>query len=380
MGQNQSADEEPEGSARERFKENPGRRDYHDAHLLDNTCPLLQQPLTVLDLILSFLPASDLSSLAQSCKVMNQIVEEFLLHSLHSHKLVSNMRLFLSANSGLLTQQEMLMSQNLSLQCESQRSPSKEDLLHLMECLEQYEGRVRRISCCDQRVEFLHRDNPELVTIVHDDLIARNITVVSDLRQFECLELHYTWEEVPPGVYTVSVRMRFGENRGPQSETYRTEWKVKWPGVEDTKEQVCIGSAGWWQKLSSMDITEQDISKGQRVGHVAGWVAGSIAGRMVGGVGGQLAGQIAGRAAGRAMGGKAVEMAAKVRGKWAKWDMDGLRIEWESDGEDFTGWFWVRLEAFEVKRDGEVKFTVKDVEPLGWSSDLVLDILELKRD
>ena len=44
--------------------------------------------------------------------------------------------------------------------------------------------------------------------------------------------------------------------------------------------------------------------------------------------------------------------------------MDGLRVEWASDGEDFTGWFWVQLEAFEVKRDGEVNFTMKDVEPL----------------
>ena len=89
------------------------------------------------------------------------------------------MHLFLSTNSGLLIEQEMLMSQNISLKFESQRSPSKEDLLHLTKCLEQYEGRVRRISCCDQRFEFLHHDNPELVTIVHDDLISRNVTAVS---------------------------------------------------------------------------------------------------------------------------------------------------------------------------------------------------------
>ena len=77
------------------------------------------------------------------------------------------------------------------------------------------------------------------------------------------------------------------------------------------------------------------------------------------------------------VGKKAGQVAGRVKGKFLK--QDGLRVEWEEDGGDLTGWIRVEMDDVVVERNGDISFMMKDVRSLGWGPDLMFDYLELKK-
>ena len=106
MGQDQSVVAEQEGSARERFLENPNRIDHYIAPLLDASCPLLTQPQPVLELIFSYLSLESLADLSMTCSQLDILVGEFMRHTCTTGILFSSRERFLSLNNNLLTQPE----------------------------------------------------------------------------------------------------------------------------------------------------------------------------------------------------------------------------------------------------------------------------------
>ena len=56
-----------------------------------------------------------------------------------------------------------------------------------------------------------------------------------------------------------------------------------------------------------------------------------------------------------------------------------MRVEWEEENGEMTGWVRVEMNEVVVKREGDISFLMKDVEPLGEGADLVFDFLELRK-
>ena len=245
----------------------------------------------------------------------------------------------------------------------------------MMEHMQYFDVEARRISLTDPSVQFPHREDPEFVKILHNEQLGRNIVWVTHLRQFFPLELECTWEGISPGTYKVMLRMMIGVSAGPYSETFKTDFVLKWPGpnngYQDLKERTNVASNRWWDLVSHRNTTRKE----REAGRMAGWVAGGIAGRVVGGAGGQVVGQLAGRA----VGGRAVQAVKNIKRIDKVLELDGLTVEWEEYDKEMTDWCHVELIEIEVGQIGTVIFSLRDERPLGWAGDLILDFVELRR-
>ena len=163
MGQAQSADGDVEGSARERFLENPTLEERSHAPLLDGSCPFLEQSLIVVETICYYLPPSSLSSLSQTCSLMNNMVGEFLRHSCSPDIIRSCEERFLVRTNRLTTLYERQLIASMASQLESEENMTRQDMMSLMKAIEHYSKYLVRISVADQRVDFPHRSNPDYV-------------------------------------------------------------------------------------------------------------------------------------------------------------------------------------------------------------------------
>ena len=314
MGQSQSASCSPEaeGSARERFLENPTRVDHYVAPLLDTTsCPIMEQPLTVLETLCSFLTLQDLSVVGMTCTKFNDMVGEFLRHECRSSKLSASLGRFLAASSGLLTLFEQQMAGNLQEQLgEEETDMTRQEMMKLMANIVHYKKEVYRVSVAHDTVGFPHRDNPNYVTVEMDDHLGRDVVRV---REVCWLQVNNTWERVTSGVYNVSIIMKIGDNfRWPHTDQQMTHWTVRWPAEGVVGEKVVMVSKEWWNMLSRKQTPGREVSVGHVAGQIAGRVAGSVAGRMVGGITGQVVGGLAGQRAGGAVGQRAGLRAGQV--------------------------------------------------------------------
>ena len=379
MGQSHSADEDPEGSARERFLENPTGKQHHTAPLLDGSCPFLELPISAMETICSLLPFSSLSSLSQTCSIMNSVVEEFLRHSCISRQLFDCQARFIAGSAGLMTPFEQQLSASIQAQLAAEGDLTRQDMFTLIHNMEYYKKQMIRVSLLDHRVHFPHRDNPDHVETFLEVQLSRNVVWVMDLREFFPLELKYSWQGIHPGVFQVAIRMKIGTSMGPHRDSYMTKFTLRWPGEEEEEVRVVVADRKWWDIVTQTYATQMEMEAGRAAGHVAGRVAGAVAGRMVGGIGAQMAGQVAGGMAGRVVGGKAVEVAGRMKVKFQQNKEDGLKVEWEEENGEMTGWARVEMSEVVVKGDGEISFLMKDDEPLGRAADLIFDFLELRK-
>ena len=171
MGQSHSADEDPEGSARERFLENPTGKQNHTAPLLDGSCPFLELPISAMETICSILPFSSLSTLSQTCSTMNSVVEEFLRHSCSSRQLFDGQARFVAGSAGLMTPFEQQLSASIQAQLAAEGDLTRQDMFNVQS---HPQHGVLQAYGYIQRVEFSHRDNSDLVEIVLDEKLSRN--------------------------------------------------------------------------------------------------------------------------------------------------------------------------------------------------------------
>jgi len=384
MGQSQSApcSFESEGSARERFLENPTRVEHYVAPLLDNnSCPIIDQPITVLETICSFLTLQELSLVAMTCSMFNDMVGEFLRHECCSSKLSTSLGRFLTSNAGLLTLFEQQLAGRLQEQLEEERDISRQDMIKLMVNIVHYKKEVNRVSVVQDRVGFPHRDNPTYVVVEMNDLLGREVVRV---REVCWLQVNNTWEGVRPGVFKVSILIKIGDNfRWPHTDQQMTHWTVRWPAEGVAGEKVVTVSKEWWTMISKKQTPGREVAVGHVAGQIAGRVAGSVAGRMVGGITGQvvggLAGQRAGGAVGQSAGRVAGQVARHVKQKMVNDVEDGLRVEWEEVQGELTGWVRVEMPEMVVEKEGDISFELKDVECPWWKADLLFDFIELRR-
>ena len=306
----------PEGSARERFLENPKHKDYYIAPLLDNSCPIILQPLTVLETIFSSLSLKDVSSFSQTCKLFSSLVGEFLRHECCSSKLLASLNSFVSKNAGLLTLFEQQLTSSLQAQLAASTESNRQVMYKLLLNMEHYNRTVDRVSVVQEKVGFPHRNNPSYVVVERDDTLGREVVRV---KQVCWLQVNHTWEGVRPGEYKVAIRIKIGENfRWPHRPEEMTQWTVKWPGEGVGGERVVLVSKDWWNCIRNRQTPSLEVGQ-------------------------------------------------------------GLSAEWESVKGNLTGWVRVEMPKVVVEKEGQVSFELKDVQCPWWKGDILFDFIELRK-
>ena len=377
MGQAQSADGDVEGSARERFLENPTLEECSHAPLLDGSCPFLEQSLIVVETICYYLPPSSLSSLSQTCSLMNNMVGEFLRHSCSPDIIRSCEERFLVRTNRLTTLYERQLIASMASQLESEENMTRQDMMSLMKAIEYYSKYLVRISVADQRVDFPHRSNPDYVEVVVDQQLDRTVLQVKNLREFFPLFISHTWSRVRPGLYELAARIKMGPSGQPCKASHVTRFSVRWGEGE---ERVVEVDSNWWDMVSMNYTTMREEVVGQTAGGLAGHITGRVAGQMVGGLGGQIAGGVAGGLAGEKVGVKATKAAGRLRQKMkTMWKTAGVKLEWEEYDGEMTGWVRVEISDFLTEREGDISFTISDLHTLGYQAPFLLDFLELRK-
>jgi len=307
---------EAEGSARERFLENPSMKEYYIAPLLDNSCPILEQPPTVMETICSFLSLKDLSRLSQTCQLFSSLVGEFLRHECCSSKLSASLVSFRTRNTGLLSQFEQQLMNSLDSQLAADGDITRQAMYKLLANMEHYNKQVDRVSVVQETVGFPHRGNRTYVAVERDDKLGREVVRV---REVCWLQVGYTWEGIRPGVFQVAVRIKIGDNfRWPHRAQEMTHWTVRWPGEGVGGEKVVMVNKEWWTMIKNKQTPGREVGQ-------------------------------------------------------------GLRVEWEEVKGEHTGWVRVILPVVLVETEGSISFELKDVECPWWKADLLFDFIELKK-
>jgi len=286
------------------------------APLLNDSCPIAQQPSTVLEQIFSSLHLRDLASLSQACKLFSSRVGEFLRHECCSSKLSDKLNNFMSKNAGLLTKFEQRLTGSLEAQLAAGFDTNRQAMFKLLLNMDHYNRTVDRVSVVQERVGFPHRGNPSYVLAERDAELGREVVRVITV----CwLDLSHTWEGVMPGVYKMAIRVKIGENfRWPHRAEDMTEWTARWPGEGVNGEKVVLVSRDWWNCLKKQQTPSFEVSQ-------------------------------------------------------------GLSVEWEQASGSQTGWVRVEMPELVVEEEGNVTFGLKDVQCPWWKSDILFDFIELRK-
>eukprot|EP00092_Neocalanus_flemingeri_P031509 GFUD01034219.1.p1 GENE.GFUD01034219.1~~GFUD01034219.1.p1 ORF type:complete len:331 (+),score=110.68 GFUD01034219.1:362-1354(+) len=300
-----------ESPARQMFLE----KKYYMAPLLDNSCPILEQPSTVVEAICSFLSLKDLSSLSQTCKLFSSMVGEFLRHS--SSKLSSSLDSFVTKNAALLTQFEKQLTDNLQSQLDLSinidKDLSRQAMYKMMVNMEHYIKQVDRVSVLQATVATCTARIKERVAVGRDDKLGRDVVRV----EVNQLQVGHTWREVRPGLYRVSVRMKIGYNfklAWPRRGEDMTHWTVRQPGGD----MVVIVSREWWNMIKNKKKPGRELGQ-------------------------------------------------------------GLGVEWEEVKGEQTGWLRVDLPEVVVEKVGNVSFELKDKEYSWCEKELFFDFIEIRK-
>jgi len=243
---------------------------YYQAPLLDgSTCPLLEVPPNILEIIFSGLSLQELSQLSQACKQFDDQVGEFLRHECHARDLQpTKIYEFLQINRKLLThlESELFIHGDFVLSKEKDELPRKMmySVLYLHHCRRLFIN-CRRVSTTDDSVCFPHRGKNRYIPVRYSDHLDRNIVRVKTA----CwLQFSHEFRDVSPGRYMVSVQVRVESNlaHGDYESDNATQFIVKYPGADaEVKTMSKNVFRNWWQQLYQNKTPSADISDGVQV-------------------------------------------------------------------------------------------------------------------
>jgi len=294
------------------------RKKYYNAPLLDkNSCPISDQPFSILEQILSTLSLEDLASLSLTCKLFNNTVGEFLRHECRSRKLQDSLQKFVNTNSCLLTHKEKQLVGTLQVHLSNDSCLTRQGMYMLLHNMNHYKKTVYRVSVVEEKVGFPHRGNDSYVVTMWDANLRREVVWVKSV----CwLQVNYTYENVVPGVYAVAMVIKIGERfTWPHRAGEMTEWIVRWPEKKVGGERHIMVSRDWWRCLEKGQTPSTEISQ-------------------------------------------------------------GLRVEWEEvKNWRKTGYIKVEMPEIIVEEKGNIEFDFKDVQCPWWKSDLLIDFIELRK-
>jgi len=275
MGQNQSrktnyTDEQDDGSIKDRIihklkqTKKGSSSSYYQAPLLDDsTCPILEAPPNILEIIFSGLSLQELSQLSQACKQFDDQVGEFLRHECHARDLQpTKIYEFLQINRKLLThlESELFIHGDIVLSKEKDELPRKMmySVLYLHHCRRLFIN-CRRVSITDDSVCFRI-----IGSFGYADHLDRNIVRV---KRVCWLQFSHEFRDVSPGRYMVSVQVRVESNFSwPHDDSDPTQFIVKYPGAEaEVKTMSKNVFKNWWQQLYQNKTPSADISDGVQV-------------------------------------------------------------------------------------------------------------------
>ena len=241
---------------------------YYQAPLLDgSTCPLLEVPPNILEIIFSGLSLQELSQLSQACKQFDDQVGEFLRHECHARDLQpTKIYEFLQINRNLLThlESELFIHGDIVLSKEKDELPRKMmySVLYLHNCRRLFIN-CRRVSTTDNSVYFPRRGKNK-IPVRYSDHLDRNIVRVKSVNW---LQFSHEFRDVSPGRYMVSVQVRVESNFSwPHDDSNPTQFIVKYPGEEaEVKTMSKSVFRNWWQQLYENKTPSADISDGVQV-------------------------------------------------------------------------------------------------------------------
>jgi len=202
---------------------------------------LLDLPQDHLLLLLAYLSLKDLPNVSRSCSQLNNLVGLHLEHQM-AGKMVSCWATFLS-NTGLLTQ----MERQLVHVSREEDLVDRRDMYRLLYLRPDMMEQVRRVSCVEERVTVIGRNNLDMIQVKLDDILGRECVRVDRVRW---LQVGYSWDRVEVGRYQVSVRLRLEQNfNWPHAEDQPTVWSVTFP-IEEGDEHLVVGvDRTWWRQL-----------------------------------------------------------------------------------------------------------------------------------
>ena len=191
MGQRLSHSENraEDGSQRDRItnnKQNARTVDHYIAPLRDDSsCPVLEMPRNILEIIFAHLSLAELSRLSQACRSVNLMVGEYLRHECCSAAAADTFRQFVAKHDSLLTMTERWIVEDINKHLHPAPSADDEDIprlaqYKLLNTLEMFNVTCRRVSVCDDAVGFPHRGNPQYVPIKYNEELRRNMACVQD--------------------------------------------------------------------------------------------------------------------------------------------------------------------------------------------------------
>ena len=341
-----------DGSQRDRItnnKQNARTVDHYVAPLRDDSsCPVLEMPRNIFEIIFAHLSLVELSQLSQSCRSVNLMVGEYLRHECCSAAAAATFRQFVAKHDSLLTMTERWIVEDINKHLHLAASADDEDIprlaqYKLLNTLEMFKVTCRRISVCDDAVGFPHRGNPQYVPIKHNEELGRNMACVQDV----CwLAIDHEFPEVEPGRYSVSLRARIHNLRWPHTDTQTTQFSLEHPGAGHmTDSWTRSVTKLWWKTLAKGETPSED---GANTGLSVTWESGRV-------------------------GTTEFTNAMKSVGF-------GFGPSDQDDRYYKTGWFSITLSPFTVSTRGSVHFQMKDVECPWWKSGLWFDFIQLTRE
>ena len=175
---------------------------YYTAPLLDAaTCPVMAMHESILEIIFKHLLLPELSNFAQTCRVFNDAIGEYLRHQCSSRNLLTKYKQFVTLNGTLLTSSEkMLLGTKIT--------EKKRDMYKLLAFEHIYGSYCQRISVCDDKVHFPHRDNKEYMEKLSYDYLSDGLWVhqlreIVHVKSVCWLSIGCTFKSIKPGRYQV---------------------------------------------------------------------------------------------------------------------------------------------------------------------------------